>query len=218
MIQFKHLSKSYKDHTLFEDFDFSINSGDFVTIVGKSGSGKSSLLNIIGMFDNEYLGEYYYQDQLVNHLKLSQKEGLRKQDIGYIFQNYNLINEYTVIENVELPLGYRKVKKKDRRRICLEALESLGLKEKINKHPQTLSGGEQQRVSIARTLVMQPKLLLADEPTGSVDEQTATDIMEIFAQMNQEGVTIVMVTHDPQLAKLGNKHLEILDRKIIQRD
>lgn len=218
MIQFKHLSKSYKDHTLFEDFDFSINSGDFVTIVGKSGSGKSSLLNIIGMFDNEYLGEYYYQDQLVNHLKLSQKEGLRKQDIGYIFQNYNLINEYTVIENVELPLGYRKVKKKDRRRICLEALESLGLKEKINKHPQTLSGGEQQRVSIARTLVMQPKLLLADEPTGSVDEQTATDIMEIFAQMNQEGVTIVLVTHDPQLAKLGNKRLEILDRKIIQRD
>lgn len=218
MIQFKHLSKSYKDHTLFEDFDFSINSGDFVTIVGKSGSGKSSLLNIIGMFDNEYLGEYYYQDQLVNHLKLSQKEGLRKQDIGYIFQNYNLINEYTVIENVELPLGYRKVKKKDRRRICLEALESLGLKEKINKYPQTLSGGEQQRVSIARTLVMQPKLLLADEPTGSVDEQTATDIMEIFAQMNQEGVTIVLVTHDPQLAKLGNKHLEILDRKIIQRD
>lgn len=214
MIRLKEICKTYNQVPLFDKLSCNIQEGDLVTIMGKSGSGKSTLLNIIGMFDGDFKGEYYLNDRLINSLSLAERERIRKNELGYIFQNYNLINEYTVLENVELPLGYRKIGRSQRRQICIQVLEELGLKDKLNAYPQTLSGGEQQRVSIARTLVMNPKLLLADEPTGSVDQQTAKDIITLFEGLNQKGVTIIMVTHDPNLSKIGNKQFLLNNQRL----
>lgn len=216
MIELINLGKKFGNRNLFQYVNLTIFPGDFVTIMGKSGSGKSTLLNILGFLDSDYSGEFLFDTHLVNKMTLEERELLRNKEVGYIFQSFNLINEYNVLENVELPLGYRGIDIKQRQELSLSMLEKVGLSDKIKEYPKNLSGGEQQRVSIARTLVTNPRIILADEPTGNLDEQTGIEIMNLFDAIHSQGVTVVMVTHDKDLAKRGNKKLRILDEKLIE--
>ncbi|MEQ1629626.1 MAG: ABC transporter ATP-binding protein [Gallionella sp.] len=191
-----------------------IDSGEFVAIMGRSGSGKSTLLNIIGCLDTPSEGTYYLKGRDVSTLGDSELAGIRNTDIGFIFQMFNLVRRNTALRNVEKPLIYRGIPQKDRERIALEMLGRVGLSSRVHHYPPQLSGGQQQRVAIARCLVTQPSLIIADEPTGSLDSNTSKEIMGILKDLNREGKTVLVVTHDPAVASSADRIINIVDGKL----
>ena len=220
VIKFKDINKKYgkgesQEHVL-KDINLSINKGDMVAIMGPSGSGKTSLLNILGLMDKQSSGRYeLYGEDILNK---SEKElaSLRNEKIGFVFQNFNLINEYNLIENVIIPLSYSKNKNSMKKR-AISKLEEVGLKNYIKKKVNELSGGQKQRVAIARALVNEPEIILADEPTGALDEKNGNSIMEILKHINKKGKTVIIITHDINIANKCKNIIEIKDGKLHEK-
>ncbi|MDP9749620.1 MULTISPECIES: ABC transporter ATP-binding protein [Thermoanaerobacter] len=193
-----------------------INKGEYVAIVGPSGSGKSTLMNIIGLLDKPTSGSYKLNGTEISTLNDDQLAYLRNRQIGFVFQSFNLLSKLDALSNVELPMLYAKIPAKERRKRAIKALEIVGLSERIHHKPNELSGGQQQRVAIARAIVMNPSFLLADEPTGNLDTNSSIEIMKIFYQLNESGTTIVMVTHEQDIANHAKRILRIRDGNIIE--
>ena len=218
LIEMHDISKIYimgdEEVRANDGISLTIDHGEFVSVVGKSGSGKSTLMNIIGALDVPTGGQYLLGGEDVGTMKDNQLADIRNRMIGFIFQQYNLLPKLNIVENVELPLLYAHVSRKERRERALEALERVGLAEKAKNMPNQLSGGQQQRVSIARALAGKPQLLLADEPTGALDSKTSVQILEFFRELNQEGNTVVMITHDNSIAVQARRVVRIHDGKI----
>lgn len=191
-----------------------INKGEFVSILGPSGSGKSTLMNIIGCLDTPTSGNYTLAGQKVANLNEKELARIRNKEIGFIFQSFQLLPRLTALQNVELPLVYAGVPDNERRKKAKEILERVGLGDKLPNLPTQLSGGQQQRVAIARSVVTEPSILLADEPTGALDQKTGAQIMKLFSELNEEGRTIVMITHDKHIASYGSRVLSIIDGRI----
>ncbi|HJV77711.1 MAG TPA: ABC transporter ATP-binding protein [Paludibacter sp.] len=192
-----------------------VTEGEFIAIMGPSGCGKSTLLNILGLLDNPTSGKYHLDGTEVGHLKEKQRTNMRKGNIGFIFQSFNLIEEMNVFENVELPLVYMKVKASERKKRVEETLRRMNIGHRANHFPQQLSGGQQQRVAIARAVVANPKLILADEPTGNLDSKNGKDVMDLLSELNREGTTIVMVTHSQHDATFSHRVINLFDGQII---
>lgn len=218
MIELKHIYKwisSGGNRTfLLKDINLTINEGEFVSIMGPSGSGKSTLLHILGMIDEPSEGEYLFMEQSVFKLKEKQRSTLYKQHIGFVFQAYHLIDELTVYENIETPLIYQDMKSSERKSIVADILDRFQIVGKKDLFPNQLSGGQQQLVGIARALAANPKVILADEPTGNLNSKQAEEIMELFKTLNQQGVTIVQVTHSEKNAAYGSRIINLLDGRI----
>jgi putative ABC transport system ATP-binding protein len=219
MIELQHLSKWISiggiRTFILKDINLKIKEGEFISIMGPSGSGKSSLLNILGMLDEQSEGEYYFLDQAVHTMKEKHRSQLYKQYIGFVFQAYHLIDELTVYENIETPLIYQSLKSSERQSIVADALDRFNIVGKKDLFPSQLSGGQQQLVGIARALVAKPKLLLADEPTGNLNSKQGEEIMDLFKELNQkDGVTIVQVTHSEKNAGYGSRVINLLDGRI----
>lgn len=218
MIQIRNLYKWYETGGqrtfVLNSINMDIAEGEFISIMGPSGSGKSTLLHILGMLDEPNEGEYNFLDQDVFKMKEKQRSNLYKTQIGIVFQAYHLIDELTVYENIETPLLYQNVKSGDRKAIVADILDRFNMVAKKDLFPTQLSGGQQQLVGIARALVSKPKLLLADEPTGNLNSKQGEEIMELFAQLNKEGMTIVQVTHSEKNAEYGSRVVNILDGMI----
>ena len=218
LISLRHISKIYKmgDEELRanDDISLDISSGEFVAIVGKSGSGKSTLMNIIGALDVPSEGNYLLDGRDISTMNDNELAEIRNQKLGFIFQQYNLLPKLSILENVELPLLYQGVKEPQRKEKAMAELERVGLKEKAYNRPKQLSGGQQQRVSIARALAGSPSIILADEPTGALDSKTSREVLGYIRQLNDEGNTIVMITHDPSLAVQAKRVVQIMDGKI----
>ncbi|MCF6436690.1 ABC transporter ATP-binding protein [Pseudoalteromonas sp. MMG022] len=193
------------------DFDLQVNEGEFIAVTGPSGSGKTTFLNIAGMLEPFSSGQYILDGVDVGRLNDNQRADLRNQKIGYIFQGFNLIPDLNLFENIEVPLRYRGIKAAERKRRVEQRLEQVGLASRAKHLPQQLSGGQQQRVAIARALAGEPRFLLADEPTGNLDSLMARQVMELLEQINREGATIVMVTHDPELARRAPRNIQVVD-------
>lgn len=219
MIEFKHIYKIYhvgdSEVRAVDDVSFKIEKGEFVAIVGQSGSGKSTCMNIIGALDVPTSGEYLLNGKDVSHYTDNQLAEIRNETLGFIFQQYNLIAKLNVYENVELPLLYRNMTAEERKKRVLESLEKVGLKGRIHHMPNQLSGGQQQRVSIARALATHPSIILADEPTGALDSKTGREVLAFLKQLNEEGNTIVLITHDLGIAAEAKRIIKIQDGKII---
>ncbi len=196
------------------DVSLTVNEGEYVAIMGPSGSGKSTLMNVIGCLDKPTSGKYYFEDKDVLKLKDRQMSDLRLRSIGFVFQSFYLMNEENAIENVALPLSYAGVSKKEREKRAIEALTRVGLADRVKFHPDQLSGGQKQRVAIARAIVNNPKVLLADEPTGALDQKSGAAIMELFQKLNDEGTTIIMITHDSNIASHAKKSYRIVDGRL----
>lgn len=218
MIELKHISKWHmqgnKPVFILKDINLSINEGEFVSIMGPSGSGKSTLLNVVGMLDEANEGDYYFMDEPVHKLKEKQRSKLYKQHIGFVFQAYHLIDELTVYENIETPLLYQDVKTSERKAMVADILDRFQMVGKKDLFPSQLSGGQQQLVGIARALIVKPKLILADEPTGNLNSKQGEEIMELFTELNNEGVTIIQVTHSEKNAEYGKRIVNLLDGRI----
>ena len=197
--------------------DLEIGAEEFVAVMGPSGSGKSTLMNMIGCLDTPTAGEYWLNGQLVSELSEDQLARVRNRDIGFVFQTFNLLPRATALHNVELPLIYAGIRGKDRRRLAAEKLELVGLADRINHRPPEMSGGERQRVAMARALVNDPAILLADEPTGNLDSVTSSDIMAQLTQLNEQGQTIVLVTHERDIAAYAKRQVHLKDG-MIERD
>lgn len=214
MIKLIDINKTYPGavplHVL-KGVDLEIKKGELVAIMGASGSGKSTLLNILGILDTYDTGEYYLDGQLVMNLNENRAAELRNRKIGFVFQSFNLIGYKNALENVALPLFYQNVSRKRRNIMALEQLDRMGLKDWAHHLPNELSGGQKQRVAIARALITNPAVLLADEPTGALDSKTSVEVMGIFRDLNAEGVTSVIVTHDPNVAAQTNRTIRIVD-------
>jgi putative ABC transport system ATP-binding protein len=219
LISIQNLYKSYqlgtKEVEVLKDVSIDIQKGDLVSIIGKSGSGKSTLLNIIGMLDNYDRGSYHFAGHLIKDLNETQAAAYRNQFIGFVFQTFHLIGTKTALENVMLPMQYRGIDKNTQKIEAQEMLEKVGLGDRVNHLPNELSGGQKQRVAIARALVTNADLILADEPTGALDTKTSQDIMNLLLDINKEGKTVLIVTHEPEIAKICNTQIEIKDGKII---
>ena len=220
MININSISKEYVmgDNKLLalNNVDVSINEGEFVSIMGSSGSGKSTLMNIIGCLDVLSNGDYFFRDNNISNYSSNKLAELRNKDIGFIFQNFNLLPRLNALENVTLPLLYSGKTKKERSELALKALENVGLKDRTHHRPNQLSGGQQQRVSIARAIAGTPKLILADEPTGALDSTTSLEIMKILNDLNKSGITIVLVTHEDDIANYGSRIIRMKDGKILE--
>lgn len=201
--------------TALNNVAFSAEQGEFVAIMGPSGCGKSTLLNIIGLLDNPSSGQFYFMDQEVSNYKESQRTALRKGNIGFIFQSFNLIDELTVYENVELPLLYLKMSARERKNKVIEVLERMQIFHRKNHFPQQLSGGQQQRVAIARAVVTHPKLILADEPTGNLDSANGEEVLKLLESLNSDGTTIVMVTHSQGHAERAHRIVQLFDGNVV---
>ncbi len=200
---------------LLKDINLEVEEGEFISIMGPSGSGKSTLLNVIGMLDDFDEGEYNFLDEPVHRLKEKHRANLYKQYIGFVFQAYHLIDELTVYENLEMPLLYKKHKGSERKALVADMLDRFGIVGKKDLFPTQLSGGQQQLVGVARALISKPKLILADEPTGNLNSKQSTEIMELFKELNDEGVTIIQATHNEKNASYGKRTLNLLDgRKV----
>ncbi|KAA6331143.1 putative ABC transporter ATP-binding protein [termite gut metagenome] len=219
MIQLKDINKTYYNgaplHVL-KGIDLDINKGEFVSIMGASGSGKSTLLNILGILDNYDTGDYYLNNVLIKNLSETKAAEYRNRMIGFIFQSFNLISFKNAMENVALPLFYQGVRRKKRNMLALEYLDRLGLKDWAHYLPNEMSGGQKQRVAIARALISQPQIILADEPTGALDSKTSVEVMNIVKQLNADGMTIIIVTHESGISNQTNKIIRLKDG-IIER-
>ncbi|MBS4220973.1 ABC transporter ATP-binding protein [Bacillus sp. FJAT-49711] len=220
MIQINNIKKEYElggEKVLaLQSVSLNIQKGDFISIIGPSGSGKSTFMNMIGCLDRPDSGEYFLDSEEVGKMKSSQLAIVRNEKIGFIFQNFNLIPKLTAVENVELPLIYRGIKTTERREIALDALKKVGLVDRATHLPTQLSGGQQQRVAIARALAGHPPILLADEPTGALDSKTSKEILEIMNSLNKQGHTIILITHDLDVAKKANRVVRIHDGQLYE--
>ena len=219
MIKIKNLTKIYTteevETTALNSISIDIKGGEFVAIMGPSGCGKSTLLNILGLLDNPSDGEYNFGENEVSTYSERQRAQLRKGSIGFVFQSFNLIDELTVFENVELPLLYLKVPSSVRKQKVEAVLERMNIMHRRNHFPQQLSGGQQQRVAISRAIVARPKLILADEPTGNLDSANGEEVMKVLSQLNEEGTTIIMVTHSPYDANYAHRIINLFDGKVV---
>lgn len=220
IIQIDNLFKVYRNGSLevtaLRDVSFSVEVREFVAIMGQSGSGKSTLMNILGCLDSLTSGKYHLDGEDVSKIAGKTLAAIRNRKIGFVFQSYNLLPRLNALQNVELPMIYAGTKGKARRQAALEALDRVGLTDRIHHKPSELSGGQKQRVAIARALVNQPAILLADEPTGNLDSRSGEEIMGIFQRLNREGVTIVMVTHEPEIAEYTSRIVAFKDGRIIR--
>jgi putative ABC transport system ATP-binding protein len=218
MLKMNNISRIYRNDTIqthaLRDFTLEVKSGEFVAVTGPSGSGKSTFLNVAGLLDNFDQGEYILDGVSTQGLNDDQLSRLRNEKIGFIFQNYNLIPDYSIFDNVDMPLRYRGFNAAERKRRVEQALTKVGLASRFNYLPSQLSGGQQQRVAIARALAGEPKILLADEPTGNLDSLMARQVMELLHNLNQEGTTIIMVTHDPDQAREVSRNVQVIDGQI----
>lgn len=211
----KYVDSKFQRVFILKGIDLEVQQGEFVSIMGPSGSGKSTLLNIIGMLDRPNSGEYYFLDEPVHKFSERKTSDLHKNHIGFVFQAYHLIDELTVYENIETPLLYRGVKGKERSSLVAEMLDRFQMVAKKDLFPEQLSGGQQQLVGIARAIVGEPKLLLADEPTGNLHSEQGKDIMELFKKLNEEGMTIIQVTHNEAYAEYGSRIVKLEDGMIV---
>ena len=211
---FKWINTGNNRTFLLRDINLEIKQGEFVSIMGPSGSGKSTLLNVIGMLDSFNEGSYRFMGEEVSKLKEKQKTGLYKQHIGFVFQAYHLIDELTVYENIETPLLYQDIKSSERKAMVADTLDKFNIVGKKDLFPTQLSGGQQQLVGIARALITKPKLILADEPTGNLNSQQGEEIMQVFKKLNEEGVTIIQVTHSEKNAAHASRTIELLDGRV----
>jgi putative ABC transport system ATP-binding protein len=218
MIEIEDITKVYRmgDEELraLDGVSLRVDPGDWVAIMGPSGSGKSTLMNVIGCLDQPTSGSYKLDDQEVGRMNDEQLAAVRNRKVGFVFQTFNLLSRTSALQNVELPLTYAGVGVRDRRARAVAALERVGLGDRLNHRPNELSGGQQQRVAIARALINEPAIILADEPTGNLDSHAGAEIMEIFHQLHAQGMTIVMVTHDPNLGSQCERIVRILDGQI----
>jgi len=218
MLNMNNISRIYRTDTIqthaLRDFSLAVGQGEFVAVTGPSGSGKSTFLNVAGLLDNFDQGEYQLDGVSVKGLKDDELSRLRNEKIGFIFQNYNLIPDYSIFDNVDMPLRYRGFNGAERKRRVELALEKVGLASRLDYLPSQLSGGQQQRVAIARALAGEPKILLADEPTGNLDSLMARQVMELLHKLNEEGTTIIMVTHDPEQAREVKRNVQVIDGQI----
>lgn len=219
MIKLENLEKvygqsNYNKVVALKNINLTIESGDFLAIMGESGSGKTTLLNILGAMDDCSTGSYIFNEAHVEKMNRNQKALFRRDNIGFVFQNFALLNNYSVYENVNMPMLLKKIPKKERKERVIQAIKKVGIDDLIKKYPTQLSGGQQQRCAIARAIVMGNNLILADEPTGALDSQTSEDIMKVFQMLNNEGKTIVMVTHDRNIARYANTIIQIKDGRI----
>ncbi len=220
LLRLEHLKKEYNQNELsvmaLDDINLSVEDGEFLSIMGTSGSGKSTMLNILGCLDSPTSGAYYLDGENVAKFKDEQLAEIRNKKIGFVFQSFNLLPKLSSLENVELPMVYAGVPKKIRQERAIAALEKVGLGKRVKHRPNELSGGQRQRVAIARALVNEPAILMADEPTGNLDSRSTVEIMEIFQGLNDDGTTIVMVTHEPDVAQYTKRIALFKDGHIIK--
>ncbi|MCP3928133.1 MAG: ABC transporter ATP-binding protein [Bacteroidetes bacterium] len=219
MIKLENLTKVYRtdevETTALNEISFEIDSGEFVSVMGPSGCGKSTLLNVLGLLDSPAGGSYQFLEKEAANLNEKERAQIRKKNIGFVFQNFNLIEELTVFENIELPLLYNDVPAKERKEKVDEMISKVGISNRANHYPQQLSGGQQQRVAVARALINRPALILADEPTGNLDTSNGNEIMELLCELNDAGTTIIMVTHSSHDASYSDRIINLLDGEVI---
>jgi putative ABC transport system ATP-binding protein len=220
MIELKNICKSFtlggETIKALDDINFKVEKGEFVSIIGPSGSGKSTLMNILGLLDVPDSGEYILDNVKIRSAKENSLAEIRNKKIGFIFQNFNLLTKMNAIENVEVPLMYRGIKHEESNKTAYEYLEKVGLKGREKHLPTQLSGGQQQRVAIARALAGNPEIILADEPTGALDSKTSTEVMDLLQKLNEEGQTIILITHDINVAKKAKRIVRIADGKLYE--
>jgi putative ABC transport system ATP-binding protein len=219
MIKLRDVEKSYKtgagETFVLRRIDVDIREGEFVTIMGPSGAGKSTLLSILGMLDADWRGEYHLLDHVVHAMKPRHRIELNKEYVGFVFQQYHLLDDLTVYENLEIPLSYRNVRRKDRQAIVADSLDRFQIVGKKDLYPNQLSGGQQQLVAVARAIIAEPRVILADEPTGSLHTSQGRMIMDLLKQLNREGTTIIQVTHNEEYARYGNRIIQLRDGWIV---
>ena len=220
MIRLEKIEKFYENKSqrsyVLRQINLEVKAGEFISVMGPSGAGKSTLLHILGMFDDAWSGEYHFLGQPVHKLQRRQRADLAKANIGFVFQSYNLLDDMTVSENLELPLSYRKLSKKEREGMVSDTLNRFQIAGKKAFYPSQLSGGEQQLVAVARAIVANPKLILADEPTGNLHSKQGEEIMELFRKLNAEGTTIIQVTHSEKNASYGRRIVQLYDGVIMK--
>lgn len=220
MISLRNLEKYYEQGVnrtyVLRRVSMDVKDGEFVSIMGPSGAGKSTLLSILGMLDNTWSGEYYFWEQAVHKLGKKERSELHKRYIGFVFQSYHLLDHLTVYENLEIPLSYKDIKKSERQSIVGDILDRFQIVGKKDLYPNQLSGGQQQLVAVARAVIMNPKLILADEPTGNLHSNQGREIMELFTRLNQEGTTIIQVTHSEQNAAYGHRIIQLSDGWVVK--
>ncbi|UCE19815.1 MAG: ABC transporter ATP-binding protein [Gemmatimonadota bacterium] len=219
MIKTRNLKKIFRteeiETTALNNVNFEVAEGEFVSIMGPSGCGKSTLLHLLGLLDNPTDGQYFFLDHEVSKYSERQRAHLRKNNIGFVFQSFNLIDELTVFENVELPLLYLKVSASQRKKRVNDVLEQMQIMHRKNHFPQQLSGGQQQRVAVARAVIANPKLILADEPTGNLDSAHGDEVMKLLTELHERGTTIIIVTHSPAYAEYGHRMVHLFDGHIV---
>ncbi|HEY0098107.1 MAG TPA: ABC transporter ATP-binding protein [Pyrinomonadaceae bacterium] len=222
MIRLRNVEKVYEQGVnrtyVLRRVDMDVREGEFVSIMGPSGAGKSTLLSILGMFDSAWTGEYYFWDAAVHKLNKKERAELNKRYIGFVFQSYHLLDHMTVYENLDMPLSYKDVKKSERQSIVGDVLDRFQIVGKKDLYPNQLSGGQQQLVAVARALISNPKLLLADEPTGNLHSNQGREIMELFKRLNEEGTTIIQVTHSEQNAAYGHRIVQLADGWVVKEE
>ncbi len=220
MIKVENLSKSFRTEEVetvaLDKVSFEVKDGEFVAIMGPSGCGKSTLLNILGLLDNPTSGKYWLDGREVQDLKEKERTDVRKGEIGFVFQSFNLIDELNVEENIELPLTYLGVPRAERKKRVQDIMKRMAISHRAKHFPHQLSGGQQQRVAIARAVVFNPKMILADEPTGNLDSKNGAEVMSLLTELNQEGTTIVMVTHNEHDARLAHRIIRLFDGHIVE--
>lgn len=220
LVKLTRVSKIYQTGNIpfqaLKNINLEVKKGDFLAVIGASGSGKSTLMNIIGLLDRPTSGHYNLNGQDTSHLKENSLAEIRNKKIGFVFQSFNLLPRTSALDNVALPLIYAKVPKDQRLKKAGEVLKEVGLEDKLNSHPNQLSGGQQQRVAIARSLINDPEIILADEPTGNLDSKSGLEIMRIFQKLNKEGKTLIMITHEEDIANYAKKRIRLKDGEIVK--